>query len=252
MNDKEKCNKCRCWRETNDFIKNEAVMKTCIICRDNGKKSRIVNADKIKEGLKKYYIENADKVKEQQKKYAIENADKIKEKQKHYRIENADKIKEQQKKHYIKNADKIKERKKKYCIDNADKVKEIQKKWRIDNANIIKETYEKNKKEKSLHIKFMNMVKSSKSNDKKKNRIYDAEDFIDYDFLNELWVNQNGKCYYDCCKVELSLDFNKDCRNTNKISIQRLDKDIAHTKQNCVLSCFRCNCVKHMENCDNE
>jgi len=68
------------------------------------------NAEKIKENLKKYRKENADKIKEYQK----ENADKIKEYQKEYRKENADKIKE----YYKNNVDKIKEyREEKECCD---------------------------------------------------------------------------------------------------------------------------------------
>ena len=217
MNDKEKCNKCRCWRETNDFIKNDKVMKTCIICRDNGLKYRVENVDKVKEGKKKYVIENADKVKEYQKHYYIENTDKFKEKQK------------------------------KYYIENTDKVKEYQNHYRIENVDKIKEKRETDKKENPLHIKFMNMIGTSKANDKKKNRTYDADEYITEDYLNELWVKQNKKCFYEDCECELILCFNKDTREDSMLTIQRLKNDIAHVKSNSVLSCFRCNVIAHKE-----
>ena len=152
----------------------------------------------------------------------------------------------------MKSCNKCRERSKKNNIENADKIKEKSKNYRIENADKIKEKREKTKKTNPLHFKFKNMISASKSNDKKHNRTYDEDDFITEDFLNELWINQNGKCFYECCNIELSLEFNKDCRNPNQISVQRVNNNIAHIKENVVLSCYFCNCVKHMENCDNE
>ena len=37
---KTKCPKCRCWRNNEDYIKKNKVLKTCENCRENGKKSR--------------------------------------------------------------------------------------------------------------------------------------------------------------------------------------------------------------------
>ena len=91
------------------------------------------------------------------------------------------------------------------------------------------------------------MITNSKAHDKKKNRTYEADDYINYDFLNELWVKQDKKCYYEDCECELILCFNKDTREDSMITLQRLKNDIAHTKDNCVLSCFRCNVIAHKE-----
>ena len=91
------------------------------------------------------------------------------------------------------------------------------------------------------------MIHSSKVNDKKVNRTYNEDDYINIDFLNELWVKQNEKCFYQDCECKLTLDFNKDFRNPSQISIQRLNNDIAHIQSNCVLSCLKCN-VSKMEN----
>ena len=35
-----KCIRCRCYRYPSDFIKQDRVMKTCIICRENSQKER--------------------------------------------------------------------------------------------------------------------------------------------------------------------------------------------------------------------
>jgi len=254
----KKCNRCKCWRKEEDFISNERLVKCCKVCREESKKYNAENADKVKEQQKKYYIENADKIKEQQKKWRIDNADKVKEGQKKYRIENVDKVKqyrienvdkkkEKDKKYYIENADKVKERSKKYKVENADKIKETNKNYCIENADKIKQNRETIKKENPLKVKIKFMVSNSKYCDKKYNRTYDADNFITEDFLNELWVKQNKKCYYQDCECELILCFNKDTRENNMITIQRLDNQIAHIKSNCVLSCYKCNVIAHKE-----
>ena len=40
---KSKCPKCRCWRNNEDFIKKDKVLKTCLKCRQNGVKSNEKN-----------------------------------------------------------------------------------------------------------------------------------------------------------------------------------------------------------------
>jgi len=40
---KSKCPRCRCWRNNEDFIKNNKVLKTCENCRENSKKSNEKN-----------------------------------------------------------------------------------------------------------------------------------------------------------------------------------------------------------------
>tara|TARA_R110000868_G_scaffold311054_2_gene572196 strand:+ start:68 stop:781 length:714 start_codon:yes stop_codon:yes gene_type:complete len=214
-----KCGACKCWRTENDFVSKNRKMKSCIICRERSKK---------------YNIENADK----RKQYNIKNADKIKDKIKQYYIENKEEILEYQKQHYQENKEKILNQKKEYNNKNKENKSQYDKNY-----------YVENKTENPLHMKFIHMINSSKEKDKKYNRTYNADDFMNEDYLNELWINQNGKCFYDCCKVELSLEFNKDCRNPNQISVQRLKNDIAHIKENCVLSCLFCN-QSHKEDAD--
>ena len=40
---KSKCPKCRCWRNNEEFIKKDKVLKTCLKCRQNGVKSNEKN-----------------------------------------------------------------------------------------------------------------------------------------------------------------------------------------------------------------
>ena len=173
---------------------------------------------KCREATKKYnkqhYQENKEKKAEKQK----QNKQKIAEYQKKYNEEHKQEKAEYQKQHYQENKEKITEKQKQYK--------------------------EEQKKENPLHIKFLHMIQGSKTADKKSNRTYNEEDFITEDFLNELWVKQNGLCFYEICECKLTLEFN---RNSNQISIQRLNNELPHIQSNCVLSCFKCN-VSNMEN----
>jgi len=185
--------------------------KKCSRCNCYRKEEDFISNERI--------IKSCIKCRNIQKKYA--DKEEIKEKQKKYRNEHKEELIKYHKQHNNKNKEKIAEYKKKY--DEQQK---------INNP---------------LHIKFTNMIKSSIKADKKHNRTYKEEDFITEDFLNELWVKQNEKCYYEDCECKLTLEFNKDFRNPTQISVQRINNDIAHIQSNCVLSCYKCN-VSNMEN----
>jgi len=148
--------------------------------------------------------------------------------------------------------DKIKEYKKEYNEENKQKINEKQKKYNEENKEYIleykKEKYQNEKQENPLKVKIIGMINKSRQSDKERNRTYDENEYVDYDFLNDLWNKQEGKCGYNCCKCEMVLTFNKDTRNPYQVSIQRLDNNIAHIKSNIMLSCFMCNVIKHMEN----
>ena len=88
-----------------------------------------------------------------------------------------------------------------------------------------------------IHITIMKWINHSKYNDKKYNR-YDEINFIDYDFCKEL-IQESGKfCYY--CDIELQyIEY-----NSTLATIERLDNDIGHIKENCVIACRSCNYSK--------
>ena len=155
------------------------------------------------------------------KKYTEDNRDKISERKKQYRIDNRDKISENHKQIYIKNRDKILERTIKYN--------------------------EEQKQNNPLQCKFKQMIRNSKHQDKRNNLTID-EDYINIDFLNELWVKQTGLCFYQDCDCILEYEiFDKHNRNPNQITIQRHNNDICHSKSNTCIACFNCNVNKRKE-----
>ena len=129
---------------------------------------------------------------------------------------------------------------KKYRDDNAEQIK----KYREDHTDQMKKYYVDQKISNPLHVKFNRMIHCSIQSDTKYNRLYDPQDYINEEFLNYVWNDQDQRCYH--CKCEMTLDFSATTRVPSQISIQRLNNDLPHIKSNCVLSCFSCN-VNHKE-----
>ena len=112
---------------------------------------------------------------------------------------------------------------------------------RCRNRNNKKCVHDKLKREcrgygNSRKMIILNMLKTSKQADIKKNR-YDANNFVDKCFL-EMLMDESMECYY--CKIEMQLIEYSDTLCT----IERLDNKIGHTKANCVLACKKCNITK--------
>lgn len=85
-----------------------------------------------------------------------------------------------------------------------------------------------------LTIKYM--VSNSKNSDKKYNR-YDPINTIDKPFVQGL-INQSSKCHY--CKIQMQfIKF-----NDTLATIERLNNQYGHNKDNCVLACKSCNLSK--------
>ena len=158
---------------------------------------------------------------------------KCREVSKKYRDDHAEQIREREKKYYKNNTDQISERTRGYYKNNADKICEQMKKRYVDQ-----------KISNPLHIKFIYMIHGSIRSDTKYNRLYDPQDYIEEEFLNFVWNDQDQRCYH--CNCEMTLDFSYTTRVPSQISIQRLNNDLPHIKSNCVLSCFSCN-VNHKE-----
>jgi len=89
-----------------------------------------------------------------------------------------------------------------------------------------------------VNITIYNMLKCSKSHDKKYKR-YDPVNYIDYCFVENL-LDDYPRCYYEDCKCELQLIKYED----NLATIERLDNDVGHIKSNCVICCMKCNKMK--------
>ena len=93
-----------------------------------------------------------------------------------------------------------------------------------------------------VKITIQRWVYRSRQDDKEKHR-YDANNFIDYCFLEGL-VEDYPKCYWEDCQVKLQyIDYQDDLA-----TIERLDNSIGHIKSNCVLACKKCNCSSKKSN----
>jgi hypothetical protein len=79
-------------------------------------------------------------------------------------------------------------------------------------------------------------LRNTRQTDKKCER-YDPTNHIDTDFCRGL-VEDYKNCYW--CKVEM----HHGVRDTYMATIERLDNSIGHTKLNCVLCCWGCNCKR--------
>ena len=86
-----------------------------------------------------------------------------------------------------------------------------------------------------LYIKKI-MVNNSRKSDKKI-ELYDANNHIDVCFLDGLFEDYE-KCPY--CDVEFT--YGELCKTF--VTIERKDNSIGHTKANCILCCYSCNCKK--------
>lgn len=83
------------------------------------------------------------------------------------------------------------------------------------------------------------IIRSSRSHDKTYEREYKEAEYIDEEFINNQLKIQDGRCNYCAVDMQFGEGF---ARNLPLgISAQRIENKIAHTKFNCVLTCFKCN-----------
>lgn len=137
---------------------------------------------------------------------------------------------QKRKDHYLRNQDKIKLKSKlnsqTYYLQHRDylmeKNKENHKKGRSKLDMIIKEK-----------------IRSSKRLDKINERHYDInEEYVTMDWIKEELKNQNNECIY--CLKEMKL-INFEPYDPDQFTIDRINNNYAHLKDNCTLSCLNCN-----------
>lgn len=115
--------------------------------------------------------------------------------------------------HYRKNG------KEKWCTIKA---------WENKNNRIINSKINTNKFNAKFPLKAL--VNSLKSNAKARNLIFE----IDHDFIEDLWVKQNGLCFYTKIPMKLNTIGGN---NPYQVSINRVNNTIGYTKENTVLCC---------------
>jgi hypothetical protein len=94
------------------------------------------------------------------------------------------------------------------------------------------------------HIK--NKISSYKQQDILKN-IFLESDFVSYDYVIQLLNDSNLKCYYCSCETFLLYEF---VREMKQWSLDRINNDIGHNKNNLIISCLECNLKRRRTNKD--
>lgn len=164
-------------------------------------------------------------INEQQKEYINENKEKILERKKDYYYNNKTIMNQKAKVYREKNSEQIKIQKKEYSKNNKEKISE------------------KNKKRAKTFDGFLtNILGTCRNIDKDKN--FDIKCDLDKDFIIKLKETQNNLCYF--CKNELIFEANSE--QLNQTSIDRIDNNFGHTKDNVKLTCIFCNHAKNINN----
>lgn len=148
-----------------------------------------------------------------------------------YNIENREKILEKKKEHYYNNKEKILIKQKDYYIRNKD---EINKKMNI---------YRNNKLENNFEFVCSEKIRALKKVDVKRSRInYNEEDYINTEWLLNRLNELGNKCSY--CDKDLKL-MNYEQYDKDQFSVDRIDNNLPHIKNNCDICCLICNLKKH-------
>lgn len=163
---------------------------------------------------KKYFLA-------QRKEYCQNNITKILEHKKQYYKENKEIISKKAIIYREKNNKEIKENKKIYYEKNKESMEERNKIYRRSNYG------------------FMNRIISRFTRDDKK-KGYECD--ITYEFLKELLEKQQDKCFL--CNVSLAIDGQK--LTLSQPSLDRVNNNLGHTKENVNWVCFFCNHSKNI------
>ena len=112
-------------------------------------------------------------------------------------------------------------------IDSHNRELENQYKF-VEDTNIIPDIVSRELRKK---------ISSYKSQDRRKN-IYNDDEFIDFDFVINLFKETQLKCYY--CEKQVFVIYDN-VRESKQWTIERIDNRLGHNKNNSVMSCLDCN-----------
>ena len=151
-----------------------------------------------------------------------------------------------------------------YLIKRANRVKietkkrEIMNKYDINNKfldssiqlEMIKDIYNKqndqeNTREKTILTQELERkISSYKQQDFIKNK-YDEAKFIDIDSILQKLIEEEMKCYYCKCNVSILYEI---VRELTQWSVDRIQNEVGHNKDNFVISCLNCNIKRRTTN----
>lgn len=119
---------------------------------------------------------------------------------------------------------------KKWILDENDYIIENQ-------IDIMKRADETDKKYKLLCSEIIKKISGYKGQDLKKNK-YEQGSFIDEDFIKAMLIECDLKCYY--CRENVMVLY-KSVREPKQWSVERINNDYGHNKNNVTIACLSCN-----------
>lgn len=164
------CIKCKSYKSIELFyVKEDELDTMCTECRikkrEQGKKYREKNKDKIKDSSKKYYLDNRDKLLNYSKEFYLNlNKGERAIYQKEYRDKNMEKLSEKSKLFYEANKTNILKNSKEYRDNNKEYYCEYNKKYRVENKESInknKREYQKKKREEDPVYRNYYLIKNA-------------------------------------------------------------------------------------------
>lgn len=108
----------------------------------------------------------------------------------------------------------------------------------LDEANVLKSCMVS-----KLILYFTMKIDNYKNQDKRKNRTWKDDDYIDDNWINE----KRRECKMMCCMCQrtMNIGFDKENKVFSDITVDRIDNSKPHIKSNCRLACLKCNITKH-------
>ena len=92
-----------------------------------------------------------------------------------------------------------------------------------------------------LHNAAVRMTCDARLADVRKGRPFNEESYITADRIVSIMKAQDGCCYFYCgCDMLYSGGVNRKT-NDDAVTLERVDNNIAHTIDNCILACRACN-----------
>lgn len=160
----------------------------------------------------------------------------VNKQQKEHNDKNKEQILVKKREYYNKNKSIVSEKAKIYREKNKEKIKENKKQYGIKNKEQISQ--KKKSIEKTFDGFLTKIICRCKYNDEIKNFKCD----LDKDYIINLKELQNNLCYF--CKNELI--YERDSKQLNQASIDRIDNNLGHIKGNVHLTCIFCNHAKNI------
>jgi hypothetical protein len=129
--------------------------------------------------------------------------------------------------------------------EKKDRVITRDKKWTICEKDynsdlqlsIMKDADTSNAVYKLMCCEIRRKISGYKSQDLKKNK-YSENDFIDIDFIKETILEKELKCYY--CREGVYVLY-KSVREPKQWSVERMNNEHGHNKNNITIACLECN-----------